>query len=720
MDRKEKLQEFFNSPGYVPLKLRELKVVLDVPEEDNEEFVKIINALEEEGKITISKRGRIVPEVQNKNLCAGILSCNISGKFGFLIREDAEDVYINLRDMGGAIHGDKVRVKITGSYNGKPEGSVVKVLERSKNTIVGVVVTKRGKLLRIRPDDKRYFYDLGIFEADSMGAKPGDRVAVDNIRTSADGKLWGKVSAILGGADDLTSLIESILIENKIKTEFDIETIKQAEGISSQVSYTGDDREDLREETIFTIDGELARDFDDAVSIKKTNEGYVLGVHIADVSEYVTENSPLDREAFERGTSVYLPDRVIPMLPEKLSNGVCSLNPDVDRLTLSVIMDIDLKGNVTGNKIVKSIIRSKERLTYTDINKLLSEGDKELEKRYSHILEDLKEMETLAAVLRKKRFDRGAVDFDFPESEIITDEDGIPVEVRPVDRGVSNRMIEEFMLVANETVAEFAFWAEIPFVYRCHEAPTEEKLSAFISFLKPFGLSIKGKIDENNPVKPKAFEQIIDKVRGTSVERIISKTMLRSLMKADYKPENLGHFGLAAKYYCHFTSPIRRYPDLVVHRNLKRFIEAGCTPAGNTASAAKNSSEREIAAELTERSCDDLMKAAFISNFIGMDFEGTVSGVTGFGMFVELDFGIEGLVRLENMTEDYFVCAEETQTLTGERTGKKYAVGDRVSVLVAKSDIVSRKIDFVLSQDVNRSLLRKFEDKPHKDKRRKK
>ena len=714
MNRKERLVEFFNSPGYVPLKLRELKVVLDVPEEDSEEFVKIINTLESEGKISISKRGRVVPEAQNKNLCAGVLNCNVSGKFGFMIGEDQEDVYINFRDMGGAIHGDKVRVKIIGSYNGKPEGSVVKVLERTKSTIVGVVITKRGKLLRVRPDDKRYFFDIGVFEADSMGAKTGDRVAIENLRTSADGKLWGKVSAILGGAEDLASLIESILIENKIKTEFDIETIKQAENINPDVSYTGDDREDLREETIFTIDGELARDFDDAVSIKKTNNGYSLGVHIADVSEYVTENSPLDREAFERGTSVYLPDRVIPMLPEKLSNGVCSLNPNVDRLTLSVFMDIDLKGNIAVNRIVKSIIRSKERLTYTDINKLLTEGDKELEKRYSHIMDDLKNMETLASILREKRFDRGAVDFDFPESEIVTDEDGMPLEVRPVDRGVSNRMIEEFMLAANETVAEFAFWAEIPFIYRCHEAPTEEKLSAFMTFLKPFGLSIKGKIDENNPVKPKAFEQIIDKVRGSAIEGIISKTMLRSLMKADYRSENLGHFGLAAKYYCHFTSPIRRYPDLVAHRSLKRLIDSENTPLGNTTSAAKHSSEREIAAEQTERSCDDLMKAAYISNFIGMDFEGTVSGVTGFGMFVELDFGIEGLVRLENMTEDYFVCTEETQTLTGERTGKKYAVGDRVSVLVAKSDVVSRKIDFVLSQDVNRSLLRKFEDKRRK------
>lgn len=714
MDRKERLLSFFNSPGYVPLKLRELKVVLDVPEEDNEEFIKIINSLEAEGKISISKRGRIVPESQNRNTCVGVLSCNVSGKFGFIIREDEEDVYIPLRDMGNAIHGDKVRVKITGSYNGRPEGSVIKVLERNKSTVVGVIITKRGKFLRMRPDDKRFFSDIVISEADSMGAKPGERVAVEGIRATADGKLYGRVSAVLGDADDLSGLIDAILIENKIKTEFDETTLKHSEKIDTEVNYTGDDREDLREDTIFTIDGELARDFDDAVSIKKTDNGYLLGVHIADVSEYVTENSPLDMEAFERGTSVYLPDRVIPMLPERLSNGVCSLNPDVDRLTLSVFMDIDLKGKVTVNRIVKSIIRSKERLTYTDINKLLSEGDRELEERYSHILDDLKEMETLARILRKKRFDRGAVDFDFPESEIITDEDGIPVEVRPVDWGVSNRMIEEFMLAANETVAEFAFWAEIPFIYRCHEAPTEEKLSAFMTFLKPFGLSIKGKIDENNPVMPKAFEQIIDKVRGSSIERIISKTMLRSLMKADYRAENLGHFGLAAKYYCHFTSPIRRYPDLVIHRSLKKLIEGNGSAVSATGKAAKNSSEREISAELAERSADDLMKAAYISNFIGMDFEGTVSGVTGFGMFVELDFGVEGLVRLENMTEDYFVYTEETQTLTGEKTGRQYKVGDRVSILVAKSDVVSRKIDFVLSQDVNRNLLRKFDDKRRK------
>lgn len=720
MDRKERLLSFFNSSGYVPLKLRELKVVLDVPEEDTEEFTKIINDLESEGKITISKRGRIVPENQNQNNCVGVLNCNISGKFGFLIREDAEDVYIPLRDMGNAIHGDKVRVKITGAYNGRPEGSVIKVLERNKSTIVGVIITKRGKFLRMQPDDKRFFSDIGISEADAMGAKPGERVAVEIYKVAADGKLYGRVSAVLGAADDLSGLIDAILIENKIKTEFDEPTLKQAEKIDTEINYTGDDREDLREEVIFTIDGELARDFDDAVSIKKNNNGYTLGVHIADVSEYVTENSPLDMEAFQRGTSVYLPDRVIPMLPEKLSNGVCSLNPNVDRLTLSVFMDIDLNGNVTVNRIVKSIIRSKERLTYTDINKLLSEGDKDLEERYSHILQDLKEMEALAAILRKKRFDRGAVDFDFPESEIVTDAEGFPVEVRPVLRGVSNRMIEEFMLAANETVAEFAFWAEIPFIYRCHEAPSDEKLAAFMTFLKPFGLSIKGKIDENNPVKPKAFEQIIDKVRGSAIERVVSKTMLRSLMKADYRAENLGHFGLAAKYYCHFTSPIRRYPDLVAHRSLKNLIDGNGGVVSATARAAKNSSEREIAAELAERSADDLMKAAYISNYIGMDFEGVVSGVTGFGMFVELDLGIEGLVRLENMTEDYFVYSEEAQTLTGERTGRQYTVGNRVSVLVAKSDVVSRKIDFLLSDDVSRSLLKKFEDKPRKDKRRKK
>lgn len=711
MERKERLLSYFNSNEYIPLKLRELKIVLDVPETDCEEFENIIYSLQREGKILISKRGRIVPVLKSENVAGGKLICNPSGRFGFVVRDDGEDIYVSVRDMGAALNGDSVLVKITGSRSGKPEGSVMSITEKSKAPVVGVVITKKGKLLRVRADDKRFFKEIFVSHGESMDATVGERVAVESIRVNPDGKVYGKITARLGHNESLHSLIESTIIEHKIEKEFMSAVLDEVHNISEEIKWDESSRENLTSLITFTIDGELARDFDDAVSIENLPHGVSrLGVHIADVSEYVTENTALDASAFRRGTSVYLPDRVIPMLPEKLSNGVCSLNPGVDRLTLSVFMDIDKDGEVINHRITKSVIRSKERLTYTDVNKLLEEGDKNLEERYKHILPQLKAMEEVASVLRKKRFDRGAIDFDFPESEIVTDSDGNPAEVRYVHRGVSNRMIEEFMLVANETVAEFAYWSELPCIYRSHEAPTGDKLTAFKQFLSPFGIYIKGKNDDNNPVKPKAFEQIIQQVKGTPIERIVSKTMLRSLMKADYKPVNTGHFGLAAKYYCHFTSPIRRYPDLVVHRSIKAMLDGKNTPDfGFVSSAAKRASDTEIEAELCERDCDDILKAAYMNNFIGMDFEGVVSGVKGFGMFVELKAnGIEGLVRVENMDSDYFICDEEKQCLMGEHTGIKYTVGDEVSVFVAKSDIVSRRIDFVLSEDFSRDIFKKL------------
>ena len=716
MDRKKRLIEYFNSSAYVPLKISELRIVLDVPDEDAQLFSKIIAELEAEGKITISKRGRIVPLNEKDKKYAGVLRCSASGKFGFVALEDQDDIHVSMSNMGNALHGDKVLVKIIGQFRGKPEGSIIKVLEQNKDLIVGVVTTKKLKHLKVKSDDKRFFKEINVSFADSKGAVTGQRVVIDKLRVNVDGRVWGKIVSVLGDADDLSSLVDAIVVENKIKTDFDESTINEANKINEQIKWNEQDREDLRDMVVFTIDGKYAKDFDDAVSISQNEDGtYKLGVHIADVSEYVLENSYLDAEAFERGTSVYLPGRVIPMLPEKLSNGVCSLKPDVDRLTLTVFMDIDDQGRVVNHKITKSVIRSNERLVYEDINKLLSVGDEELHGKYSHILADLQLMKKLADILNKRRICRGAVDFDFPESEIITDENGVPVDVRIAERGVSNRMIEEFMLVANETVAEFAFWAEIPCIYRSHESPSSEKLSAFKQFLKPFGLSIKGKIDEDNPVKPNAFKQILDTVRGTSIEGVVARTMLRSLMKADYRDENLGHFGLAAKYYCHFTSPIRRYPDLIVHRSLKRLLDNKQSISSDyTKKAAKKASEKEVSAEKCERDCDDMMKAAYMSNFIGKDFDGVVSSVNTFGMFVDIGNGIEGLVKLENMMDDYYKFDEIEQKLIGERTNKVYTVGDGVSVLLVKSDALSRRIDFVLSEDANYSLINKFSDKPKK------
>ncbi|MDR4079936.1 MAG: ribonuclease R, partial [Clostridia bacterium] len=535
-------------------------------------------------------------------------------------------------------------------------------------------------------------------------------------RYSDKKKIFGEVISVLGQQDSLKSCIEGIILGNDIKQEFDKETLNEADKIPQTVTenqFAG--REDLRDMIIFTIDGDDARDFDDAVSLTLKNNGnYYLGVHIADVSEYVKEGTALENEAYKRGTSVYLADRVIPMLPTSLSNGICSLNPQVDRLTLSVFMEITGDGNVVSHKLCKSVICSKERMTYNNVNKMLEDGDEELCERYKHILPTLKLMEDLAQILKNKRTLRGAIQFDFPESNIVVNENGEPIEIEKEVRGTSNKMIEEFMLSANETIAEYAFWSEIPFVYRNHEAPTLEKIMTFNEFILHFGVSFKGKIDRDTPIHPKALQQILDTVKDTPQERIVASTMLHSLMKAKYSEENLGHFGLAAKYYCHFTSPIRRYPDLAIHRILKDFLDGKVTGnrisylAGYVSAASKHSSDCEVNAETAERDVDDLMKTAYMSSFIGQTFEGVVANVTNFGMFVELDNSVEGLIRVENMTDDYYEYDEKVNTLTGRRKQKSYTTGDVVNIVVARTDILSRQIDFVLAKDADRKLLKKF------------
>lgn len=716
MNRKEKILSYFNSQSYIPLKLRELKIVLDVPEKNTEEFEKIIAELEFEGKIIISKRGRIVPVDNSNDRFVGVLKCHASGNFGFVICENSEDIFVSVKNMGPALHNDKVLVKKIGCYKGKTEGSVIKVIQRSDDKVVGVVLTKRGHLLRVRPDKSEFFHDLYVLDGESNGALPGDRVAMCVVRSNPDGRVFAKITTILGKSDDIKSLVEGIIIENKIKTSFDPETLAQCNRIDEIQCVSDEKREDFRSVKIFTIDGETAKDFDDAVSIQQLENGlFRLGVHIADVSEYVQLNSPTDMEAFERGTSVYLPDRVIPMLPEKLSNGLCSLVPGEDRLTLSVMMDIDLTGKVVDYRITKSMIRSRWRLTYNEVNKMLSDNDSNLKEKYKDVLCELQLMEKLAEILRTRRFERGAIDFDFPESEIITDSFGMPLDVYIAERGVSNKMIEEFMLITNETVAEFAYWSELPLVYRSHEPPAGEKLESFVSFIKPFGLSIKGRVDSDNPVKPKAFEQILKKVQNTPLERIVSRTMLRSLMKADYKSVNTGHFGLASEYYCHFTSPIRRYPDLVVHRSIKNMLDGKESLSFEYVSkAAKCSSECEIKAEICERDCDDLFKTLYLEQYIGESFDAVVSGVTGFGMFVEIGNGIEGLIRLESITDDYYVYKEEELSIIGERTNNRYTIGDEVNVVPVKCDVYSRRIDFVLTKHFSTKFFK------HTEKRRKK
>ena len=453
-----------------------------------------------------------------------------------------------------------------------------------------------------------------------------------------------------------------------------------------------------------TIDGEDAKDLDDAVSIEKLPNGnYKLGVHIADVSHYVRENNPLDKEAFKRATSVYLIDRVIPMLPRKLSNGICSLNPKVDRLTLSCIMEIDHKGKVVNHEIVESVIRTNERMTYTDVTKILEDNDEELIKRYDYLVDDFKTMKELCKILRAKRTKRGAIDFEIAEAKIILNELGKPIEIKPYDRAISNRMIEEFMLVANETVAEHMFWTHLPFVYRIHENPDDEKLTKFKEFIHNLGYNINW----TEEIRPKTLQDIIEKVKGKSEETVVNTLLLRSMMQARYAPECTGHFGLAAQYYCHFTSPIRRYPDLQIHRIIKEYLHGKIDEKRENklknivGHSAKQSSEMERKAQDAEREVDDLKKAEYMQDRIGEEFEGVISSVTSFGVFVELPSTIEGLVHITDLDDDYYIYEEDHLGLIGERTKKIYKLGDKVLVECVHVDMPNKEIFFKIIEEPN-------------------
>ncbi len=727
MNRKDRICAYISSKEYIPLMFDELAAVLDVPEEAKTELKEILDELCSEEKIYITKKNRYMPVESERDTVTGKLSCNAKGYFGFVLQEGGEDIFVKGDDMNGALNGDTVVVRINETaVNGHREGKVIRIAQRGNSTLVGVFYNDDENHYFLRPDNRRIYTKIKVAPDDMMEAEIGDRAAVEIIGYDDDG-VYGSVLTVLGREDSLKGYIEGIIIEHEIKQTFDDETLKEAEAVPDSVTDISG-RTDFRNKLIFTIDGDDARDFDDAVSLDILDNGnYYLGVHIADVTHYVTEGSALDSEAFYRGTSVYLADRVIPMLPQKLSNGICSLNPNVDRLTLSVMMEIDKSGQVLSHSLEKSVINSKERMTYNNVTAIL-EGGTELRKRYSHIVPTLEKMRELSDILEKMRSDRGAIDFDFPETAVIVDEDGEPVDIVPEERGISNKMIEEFMLTANETVAEYAYWSELPFVYRTHEPPSEDKINAFNSFISHFGLLLKGKLDKDNPVHPKALQNILEAVKGTPEERMVSSTMLRSLMKAEYKPENLGHFGLSAKYYCHFTSPIRRYPDLLIHRILKEFIngELDDRRLGHytklTAEASARSSETEVNAEYTERDVDELMKTAYMASYVGGEFKGVVANVTNFGMFVELENSVEGLVRVENMNEDYFEYDETASALIGHRTGITYKIGDEVEVVLMKADIMLRQLDMVLTGDATSGMFRKFQNtvkKPPKQNLRK-
>ena len=687
MDRKDRIFAFMNDDSYVPLTFSELALVLCVPENDMEEFQSILDELVFEGKIFVSKKGRFA--VCEKNLMfQGVLRTNPRGRFGFVTCENFEDdIYIPKDSFATAIDRDRVLVKITGKERGRYEGAVKEVLERGNSQISAVVCDD----FTAKSDNPRIFSDIKLTELNN--AKIGDRVLIELTDYAKNGDIFGEVVSILGNSRDIKTLTEAIILEHNVTKEFSEDALLEANAFPEEISENDTQgRLDLTDEVIFTIDGDDARDFDDAVSLKVLENGnFELGVHIADVTHYVTEGSFLNEDAFNRATSVYLPDRVIPMLPERLSNGLCSLNPKVKRLTLSVILEIDKGGQVLKNKIAKSVIRSCERMTYNNVAKIF-DGDKELCEKYSHIVPTLKEMLKLSHILAKKREERGSINFDFPESKVILGEDGFPTGIAKVIRNDAHKLIEEFMLVANETVAEFAFWSDIPFVYRVHQEPDGEKIESFRRFIGGFGLYIRG-----NEVYPKDLQQILDQVKDTPNETLIGTYMLRSLMKAEYLPSCDGHFGLATKYYCHFTSPIRRYPDLMIHRILKDFLDGKDVSVFENivGDASKHSSEKEREAELCERDVTDLLKTAYIADYVGCEAKATISGVTSFGIFAELENTVEGLIRLESIKGDFYEYDEENRRIVGRRHGRIYKIGDQIEIEVVRADLLTRQIDFI-------------------------
>ncbi|MGB4287094.1 MAG: ribonuclease R [Tepidanaerobacteraceae bacterium] len=697
----EHLLDFMREKAYKPMTEGELISALNIDPKETDLLLKTLNYLEKQGLVVKNRRGKYgVPE--KMNLIVGKLEGHPGG-YAFLLPDDPEidDIYISREDMNGAMHGDRVlvRPKIAAKANSKVEGEVIRILQRALKTVVGTV--ERGKHFSfVVPDDKRIFYDLYVPKDKTIGAKNGQKVVAKITEWPEKRRNpSGEIVEILGYPDEPGVDVLSIIKKYELPLDFPEKVKRQVQQIPDEVlreDLVG--REDFRHLKTITIDNEDAKDLDDAVSIEKTSDGYRLGVHIADVSYYVEEKSPLDVEALKRGCSVYLVDRVIPMLPPKLSNGICSLNPRADRLTMSVIIDFDSEANIKGYKITPGVIKTCERMTYTQVNKILEEEDKETIECFDYLVEDLHWMKELAEKLSHKRFARGSLDFELDEAKVILDENGHPVDVVKEERRISSSIIEEFMIVANEVVAEHIFWLKIPLVYRIHENPDEEKINSLKEFLYNFGYTLKG----TQNLKPKSLQQILEQVKGKPEQRLINTMLLRSLRQARYSGVNFGHFGLASLYYTHFTAPIRRYPDLIVHRILRKQLQNDIDQKQEkklvkiVERVAKLSSERERVAEEAERESVDLKIAEYMASRIGETYEAIVSGVTSFGIFVELDNTIEGLVHVSHMEDDYYHFNEKTMALIGERTGKTFRIGDVVQVKVYNVNIAERHIDFVL------------------------
>ncbi|HIY03879.1 MAG TPA: ribonuclease R [Candidatus Anaerotignum merdipullorum] len=707
-ERKQKILGCMQSSEYVPMKRKEMRMVLGISEADRPMFEALIAELIAEGKIFETRRGKLaLPETLQMGV--GSFSAHAKG-FGFVTPEDGGgDVFIPASETNGAMHKDKVLYKVTGGGGSgkRAEGTILRVLDRGMHRLVGLYEQVQGFGF-VTPDDKKMAKDIFIAKENSMGAVTGHKVVVEmtdygNERRSPE----GKVIEILGHIHDPGVDILSVIRRYELAVEFPAEVYQEIEDVETEVSeeeIAG--REDLRDVLTITIDGEDAKDLDDAVSLSVLPNGnYELGVHIADVSHYVREHTALDKEAYARGTSVYLVDRVIPMLPHKLSNGICSLNPHTDRLTLSCIMEIDRRGQVLAHQVVNSVIHSDYRMTYTAVQDLLDGKTPVLREQYAQILPMLEEMNTLRTILWERRKKRGSVHFDLPEAKIKLDEMGKPIEILPYERNDATNLIEEFMLICNETIAENYFWQEIPFVFRSHQEPDEEKMEKMEQFLRGFGYRVRKKDGE---IHPREIQKILAEAEGKPEERIITRMVLRSMMQARYTADNQGHFGLAAKYYCHFTSPIRRYPDLQIHRFIKMTLAgemSGKKEYGyrkKMPEVAQHCSKRERIAEDAQRDTEALKKVEFMLDKVGKTYEGIISGVTNWGIYVELANTVEGMVALSQMEDDFYLFDEQNMQVFGRRNGKSYRLGDLVQVTVTKVSQEAGTIDFAICEQTEK------------------
>ena len=748
MDRRKKfILELMGDPIYQPMRLREISSLLRLSKEEKRELYDVLDELCEEGKVSVDRKGRYEKvkgkwkkkkddryyddrreeygseygrkkkdkNKKDKNKKEQPEGIQAEGTFighpkgfGFVeIEGQDEDIFIPESDTGTAMHQDKVRIIIRDEKKeGKrQEGVVVKVLERGMPEIVGTYQLNRDFGFVIS-DNPKFSKDIFIPRKEAAGIKNGDKViAVITDYGSGNKNPEGKIKENLGNIRTPGTDILAIVKSFGIPSEFPEKVMKQAQRVPDHVlDADRDGRLDLRHLQTVTIDGEDAKDLDDAISLTKEGDIYHLGVHIADVSNYVQYNSALDREALKRGTSVYLADRVVPMLPERLSKGICSLNQGEDRLALSCLMDINEKGKVVSHQIAETVINVNERMCYTDVKNILEDTDEEAKKRYDALIPMFFMMKELSGILRNSRHHRGSIDFDFPESKIILNAAGKAIDVKPYEANVATKIIEDFMLMANETVAQEYCTEEIPFVYRTHDNPDPEKVESLLTLLHNQGVKIQKAKEE---ITPKEIQQIIESIEGLPNEAMISRLVLRSMKQAKYTTECSGHFGLAAKYYCHFTSPIRRYPDLQIHRIIKDNLRGRLMREGRTEhyaeildEVARQSSVCERRADEAERESDKLKKAEYMSYHLGEEFEGIISGVTGWGLYVELPNTVEGLVHVNTLRDDYYVFDQESYELRGEMTKKVYKLGDKVRVRVADADKMLKTVDFELVSDI--------------------